>query len=77
MFRFEITLEELTATFITSLHFIMENWNEEIIVVCDDDEDPEWDDEWPDWDDDVDETNYDPYLGCDFFDYEPDFFEGF
>ena len=74
MYRFEITLEELTATFITSLRFIMENWNEEIIVVCDDDEDPEWDDEWPD---DVDESNYDPYLGCDFFDYEPGFFEDF
>ena len=30
------------------------------------DEDPDWCD---DWSDDVDESNYDPYLGCDF--YEP------
>ena len=65
MYRFEITLEELTATFITNLRFGMEHWDEEIIIVRDDDEDPEWDDEWPD---DVDESNYDPYLGQDFYD---------
>ena len=36
-----------------------------------DDTDPDWCD---DWSDDVDETNYDPYLGCDFYDcaYEND-----
>ena len=74
MYRFEITLEELTTDFIEVLRFGMANWTEELVIVCDDDEDPEWDDEWPD---DVDESNYDPYLGCDFYDCGLGFFEDF
>ena len=58
MYRFEITLEELTTTFITSLRFGMEHWNEEIIIINEEDN----------FCDDVDESGYDPYLGQDWYD---------
>lgn len=58
MYRFEITLEELTTTFITNLRFGMEHWDEEIIIIEEED----------DFCDDVDESDYDPYLGQDWYD---------
>lgn len=39
----------------------------EIYASCYYDFDSEEDDDYPDWDDDVDETFYNPYMGCDDF----------
>ena len=70
MYRFEITLEELTTDFIEVLRFGMANWTEELVII-DDEEDEDY------FCDDVDESNYDPYLGCDFYDCGLGFFEDF
>lgn len=60
----------LTMDFITSLEiYVIEM--ERVICECDallTDEDEYEGDEGYYWEDDVDETNYDPYLGCDFYD---------
>jgi len=39
----------------------------EIYITCYYDEN----EDYPDYNDDVDESNYDPYAGCDMYDFEP------
>ena len=43
----------------------------EIYATCSWDEDDIDEEDYPSWDDDVDESNYDPYAGCDMYEVEP------
>ena len=43
----------------------------EIYATCSWDEDDIAEEDYPIWDDDVDESNYDPYAGCDMYEVEP------
>lgn len=43
----------------------------ELYVTCHWDEDDIPEEDYGPWDDDVDESNYDPYAGCDVFEVEP------
>ena len=57
-------MEIRTELFIIALHTFCDEMDE----LINEDFDLFEEDEEDYWDDDVDETNYDPYLGCDFYD---------
>lgn len=48
----------------------------ELYVSCSADDGDTSEDAYEEWDDDVDESNYDPYAGCDLFEVEPFDFGG-
>ena len=59
-YEFEQRLDETKYNLIENVKAILNCWaNGEIVVYVDD---------YEDFYDDVDETNYDPYMGCDFYD---------
>ena len=48
----------------------------EVYATCGFDENDIPEEDYPVWDDDVDESNYDPYAGCDMYEVEPFDFGG-
>ena len=48
----------------------------EVYATCNWDENDIPEEDYPSWDDDVDESNYDPYAGCDMYEVEPFDFGG-
>ena len=55
-------MELMTDVFVFTLKEFCASMDDIEALVDEEEEDEDY------WDDDVDETNYDPYLGCDFYD---------